>query len=94
MLISSAARADDKVELQCLNQVNAWERVPTASTALLLNRGLPVARAFYEADHVISCPLADRLDRPGDLVAEDERGLGGPVPLHDVGAADAAGPEP
>ena len=33
-------------------------------------------------------------DHPGDLVAQDNRRLPDPVPLHDVAAADAAGDHP
>jgi uncharacterized protein (DUF362 family) len=46
-----------KVELQCLNQVDQWELIPSTSDDPLMANGLMVARAFYEVDHVISLPV-------------------------------------
>ncbi|MBN1946840.1 MAG: DUF362 domain-containing protein [Bradymonadales bacterium] len=49
--------SDDRIELACLNQVNQWERVPSSSDNAYVSDGLLVAKAFYEADHVISLPV-------------------------------------
>jgi uncharacterized protein (DUF362 family) len=48
---------DGKIELQCLNLVDQWERVPSCSDDPDMADGLMVARPFYEADHVISLPV-------------------------------------
>ena len=48
---------DGKIELQCLNQVNEWLPVPSSSDADNVKDGVFVAKAFHEADHVISMPV-------------------------------------
>jgi uncharacterized protein (DUF362 family) len=48
---------DDRVELQCLNLVNEWLPVPSSSDADNVKDGVFVAKAFHEADHVISMPV-------------------------------------
>lgn len=45
------------IELLCLNAVNEWEYIPSSSDHEIMRSGLKVARAFYEADHVISVPV-------------------------------------
>jgi len=48
---------DDKIELQCLNAVDEWQLVPSVSPDENLSEGIYVAKAFAEADHVISLPV-------------------------------------
>lgn len=48
---------DDRVGLLCLHEADEWVWLPSSSTDPLLANGLPVAKAFCEADHVISCPV-------------------------------------
>ncbi len=46
-----------KVELQCVNELDEWELVPSASPDPNVAGGIHVARAFATADHVISVPV-------------------------------------
>jgi uncharacterized protein (DUF362 family) len=47
----------ERVALQCLNDVNDWVPVPSTSTADNVKDGIYVARAFAEADVVVSIPV-------------------------------------
>ncbi len=46
-----------QLELLCLNHLNQWELIPSSSDHELMQPGLRIARAFAEADHVISVPV-------------------------------------
>lgn len=46
-----------RLELQCLNDVNDWVPVPSSSDNVNVKDGIFVARAFAEADHVVSIPV-------------------------------------
>ena len=48
---------EGRVELQCLNQINEWMPIPSSSDGENVKNGVFVAKAFYEADHVISMPV-------------------------------------
>jgi uncharacterized protein (DUF362 family) len=52
-----AAFPNQEVELACINALNEWECIPSASDHELMQDGLPIGRRFYEADHVISVPV-------------------------------------
>jgi uncharacterized protein (DUF362 family) len=48
---------DNRVRLVCLNLYDKWKLVPSCSDDPALAEGLPVARDWYDADHVISLPV-------------------------------------
>lgn len=47
----------DKIELQCLNALEKWHKVPSVSPDDNVKDGIHVAKSFAEADHVISLPV-------------------------------------
>lgn len=53
----NATYGEGKVELSCLNKVDEWELVPSASPDETTKDGIYVARIYGTADHVISLPV-------------------------------------
>ncbi len=47
-----------RCELICLNQCDQWSLIPSCATDPAVADGLPVSKHWYEADHVVSLPVA------------------------------------
>jgi uncharacterized protein (DUF362 family) len=46
-----------RVEMLCLNAVNEWHVIPSASTSELVKDGISIGKAFALADHIVSIPV-------------------------------------